>query len=214
MGRLLSKTHSRVIMNCCGKFFAFLFVVVFLAFLVMFPALSVNADSSEPLSFSSGLSLYSPVNSTYSSKVVECNGTFVGPINYELTMNYSVDGKYQGYLPYVLNQNATNSVTYMVNWSFQLPELSKGSHQLSIGIEQQLFTNGFTAVKQDTYVDTVYFTVSPSQPILSVSEVILLAISFLIVAMLAVAMYLRHRKITSHPTTFSDPSASESPQKN
>ena len=194
MGSLLSKTHSRVIMNCCDKFFAFLFAVVFLASLVMLPAASVNADPSEPLSFSSGLTLYSPVNTTYSSNVVECKGTFVGPIDYELTLNYSVDGTYQGNLPWALNQNSTNSATYTVDWSFQLPELSKGTHQLSVGIEQQLFSNGYTVVKQDTHVDTVYFTVSPSQPTPSALEVSLLAISILIVAILAVAMYLRHRK--------------------
>lgn len=201
MGSLLSKSDSRVVMNYYGKFFAFLFAVVFLASLVTLSAVSVNADSGVPLSFSSGLTLYSPVNATYSSKVVECNGTFVGPIDYELTMNYSVDENYLGYLPYVLNQNATNSSTYTVDWSFQLPQLSKGTHQLSIGIEQQLFSNGYTLVKQNTYVDTVYFTVSPSQPIPSALEVSLLTVSVLIVAALAVAVHLRHRKIMSHPAT-------------
>ena len=80
-------------MNSFSKVFAFAFVVLIIASLVMVPAAKVNADSSEPLTFSSGLTLYSPVNTTYSSNTLECNGTFVGPSEYEVSLNYSVDDK-------------------------------------------------------------------------------------------------------------------------
>jgi hypothetical protein len=66
-------------MNSSSKLFAFILAVVFLASLAVLPAMKVNADSREPVPFSSGLTLYSPVNTTYNSNVVECNGTFIGP---------------------------------------------------------------------------------------------------------------------------------------
>jgi len=183
-------------MDRSSKFFTYIFAVVFLASLVVLPAMKVNADSSEPITFSSGLTLYSPVNTTYSSNVVECNGTFVGPIDYESNLNYSIDGNYQGNLPWELNQNSTNSATYTLDWSFQLPQLHNGTHQLSIGIEEQLFNSAGNLVNQTTWVNTAYFTISSSQPFPTVPELSLLAILLLIVAVLFIATYLRHRKTT------------------
>ena len=183
-------------MNGCSKLFAFIFAVVFLTSLAMLPSMSVTADSSEPITFSSGLTLYSPVNTTYSSNVVECNGTFIGPIEYEMSLNYSIDGNYQGSLPWTLNQNSTNSTTYTLDWSFQLPKLSAGTHQLSIGIERQLFTNAGALISQTTWVNTAYFTISPSQPTSSILEFSLLAVLLLILAVLFITAYLRHRKTT------------------
>lgn len=193
--RLLSKTGSRVIMNSFSKVFAFAFVVLVIASLVMVPAAKVNADSSEPLTFSSGLTLYSPVNTTYSSNTLECNGTFVGPSEYEVSLNYSVDGNYQGYVPWTLNQNSSSLATYTLDWSFQLPHLANGSHQLSIGIEKQLYNSNATLTSQKTLVNIAYFTISPSfQSIPTAIEVSLLAVVLLILVAILIVLYLRHRK--------------------
>ena len=183
-------------MNSSSQLLAFMFAVVLLASLVMLPAISVKADSNEPITFSSGLTLYSPVNTTYSSKVVECNGTFTGPRDYEIFLNYSIDGNYQGALPWTLNPNSLNNpATYTLEWSFQLPQLPKGSHQLSIGIEEQLFNSAGALINQTTWVNTVYFTIGSSQPP-NVPEFSLLAILPLIIAILSIAVILRHRKTT------------------
>jgi hypothetical protein len=181
-------------MNSRSKFFALTFAVVLLASLAMLPAIRVKADSAEPITFSSGLTLYSPVNTTYSSNVVECNGTFVGPIEYEVSLNYSVDGKYQGSLPWTLNQNLTNSATYTLDWSFQLAQLPNGTHQLSIGIEKQLFSNGDHLISQTTWVNTAYFTINPKTPTPNVLELSSFAVLLLIVAVPFITVYLRHRK--------------------
>lgn len=193
MRSLLSKPDSRVIM-ISRKLLAFIFTVVFISSLVMLPAVRVNAASSGPIAFSSGLTLYSPVNTTYSSKIINCSGTFIGPKDYEISLNYSIDGSYQGYLPWTLNQNATNSANYTLDWSFQLPQLSRGAHQLSIGIEQQLFGNNDNILNQKTSVDTSYFSISSSQPTSAVLEFSLLAVLVVIVGVLSVVAYLRHRK--------------------
>jgi hypothetical protein len=180
-------------MNRRSKLLAFMLAVVFLSSLIMLPAMRVKADSTEPIAFSSGLTLYSPLNTSYSSTVVLCNGTFVGPVEYEASLNYSIDGNYRGSLPWALNQNLTNSVTYTLDWAFQLPQLSKGTHQLSIGVEEQLFSNAGILEKQTTSVNTVDFTISPSQPTPAVLEFSLVAILLLIVAVLLITLYLRHR---------------------
>ena len=182
-------------MNSFGKVFAFVFAAFLLASSVIVPAVKVIADSSEPLAFSSGLTLYSPVNTTYSSNILECNGTFVGPSEYEVSLNYSVDGKYQGYLPWTLNQNSSNLATYTLDWSFKLPHLSKGPHQLSIGIEKQLYNSNATLTSQKTLVNIAYFTISPSfQSISTAIEVSLLAVVLLILVAILIVLYLRHRK--------------------
>ena len=195
MRRFLSKTDSRVIMNSFSKVFAFACAVLIIASLVMVPAAKVNADSNEPLVFSSGLTLYSPVNATYGYSVLECNGTFVGPSEYEVSLNYSIDGNYQGYLPWALNQNSSSLSSYTLDWSFQLPHLANGPHQLSIGIEKQLYNSNATLISQSTLVNTVYLTISPSfQPIPSALEFSLLAVVLLILTAILILVYLRHRK--------------------
>jgi hypothetical protein len=198
--RLLSKPDSRVIMNSRSKLLIFMFAVVFLSSLIILPAMRVKADSTQPIAFSSGLTLYSPLNTTYSSTVLECNGTFVGPIEYEASLNYSIDGNYQGSLPWTLNQNLTNSATYTLEWAFQLPQLTKGAHQLSIGVEEQLFSSAGVLEKQTTSVNTVGFTINRSQPTPTVFEFSLVAILLLIVAVLLITLYLRHRDTAKQVT--------------
>jgi hypothetical protein len=76
------------------KILVFVFAVLFLVSLITLPSASVKADSNEPITFSSGLTLYSPVNTTYNSNVLECNGSFNCPKGVQCSLNYSIDGKY------------------------------------------------------------------------------------------------------------------------
>ena len=141
------------------KTLVFMFTVLFLVSLVTLPSASVKADSNEPITFSSGLTLYSPVNTTYSSNVLECNGSFICPKGVQCSLNYSIDGEAQGGLPWTLNANSLVIPTYYaIDGSFQLPQLPNGSHQLSIGIEEGGISN------RTTWVNTIYFTIGLSQP--------------------------------------------------
>lgn len=146
----------------------FFFPIVFIVSLVMFPAITVKADSNTPLSFSSGLTLYSPVNTTYNSNVVECNGTFNWPKPFQVSLNYSIDGEDQGALLWNLDVNSISIPDYStIAGSFPLPQLSNGVHQLSVGIDEELFNNTGAAhelINQTSWVNTVYFTISASQP--------------------------------------------------
>jgi len=184
-----------------GKLLVFMFTVIFLSSLVTLPAMKVKADSSEPIAYSSGLTLYSPVNTTYSSNVIECNGTFNDPRDFESSLNYSIDGNYQGSLPWTLNQNSINNpVAYTLDWSFQLPQLPKGSHQLSIGIEIDLFNSADTIINRTTWVNTVYFMISSSPShapsVITVNEQVLIiaAIAVLIALCIGLLRFRKHQK--------------------
>jgi hypothetical protein len=116
---------------------------------------SVKADSNEPISFSSGVTIFSPVNTTYYSRFLVLNLTYGVGLGVNCSMIYSIDGKYGGSVPLVF-QNPTelhviNPVVGLVN----LPELSEGSHSLNVYTECRIY---YIA----SWSDTVYFTVSSS----------------------------------------------------
>jgi hypothetical protein len=202
-----------------SKLLTFIFSVVFLASLVMLPAIRVKADSNELITFSSGLTLYSPVNTTYSSSIIECNGTFDCPKGVTSSLNYSIDGKYQEGLPWKLDVNSIgNPDIYTIVGSFQLPQLSNGTHQLSIGIDEALYSQpvfdefGRAMIKQpelinsSSWVNTVYFTIGSSQPtptpyhaadaLISVLKIAIVA-TVIVAVIVSLVFYRRHRKTNS-----------------
>jgi hypothetical protein len=197
-----------------------MFSVVFLASLVMLPVMRVGANSNEPITYSSGLTLYSPVNTTYSSSIIECNGTFDCPKGVQSSLNYSIDGKYQEGLPWKLDVNSIgNPDIYTIVGSFQLPQLSNGTHQLSIGIDEALYSQpvfdefGRAMIKQPelinstSWVNTVYFTIGSSQPTPTPSSAIgalipapmiaiIATVAVLVVTIISLLLFRRHRKTT------------------
>jgi len=175
-----------------SKLFVFMFTVVFFVSSVMLPAARVNAESSAPITFSSGLTLNSPVNTTYTTSVVECNGSFTGPIEYEISLNYTVNGNYQGSLPW--SRSSSNQANYTVDWSFQLPKLPQGSNQLSIGIDQQLYNNAGALISQTTQVNSVYFTLNSTLTTVN-GLIVVIAIIIVVVALgIVFLLHRRHRK--------------------
>jgi hypothetical protein len=52
----------------------------------------VKADSNEPIAFSSGLTLYSPINKSYTSNLLTLNLTYGAGAGLQRTLNYSIDG--------------------------------------------------------------------------------------------------------------------------
>jgi hypothetical protein len=169
-------------MSSRRKFLVFTFGVVLLAYLVMLSTMSVKADSNEPISFSSGLAVYSPLNTTYNSYSVLANVSLGVPYGMGSSgLNYSIDGKYQdginmhfpnysslGWGRSIPNYSPSN---YYLFGSFYLPPLPNGPHQISfeIGVEADNYTappsssfqringtNNYVA----TWVNTVSFTIN------------------------------------------------------
>jgi len=124
----------------------------------------VQNSASQPFIFSSGLAITSPANKTYTSNVVECSGSFDCPKGYQSSLNYSTDGIDKGALPWKLDANSiANLDIYTIDGSFELPQLPDGSHQLSIGILEQLYDNSNVnsprLINSSSWINTVYFTI-------------------------------------------------------
>jgi len=104
-----------------------------------------------------------------------------GSIDY--TLNYSIDGKYNGPIPLVINYEGLHVITQgtgLVN----LPELSEGKHRLTIYTEADIYNNGLfnfpgsvfkpkinsdgTVYYSASYDDTVYFYIDSTPPNMSI----------------------------------------------
>lgn len=109
--------------------------------------------SGNAIAFPDGLTVYSPLNATYRSGILLCNVTFASSPGIQSSLNYSVDGVFQGY------------IIGAFNIGFNLSQLSDGPHQLAIGIKE-----GFSAspypydVSWFSRADTIYFSVDTSTP--------------------------------------------------
>jgi hypothetical protein len=97
----------------------------------------VKADSAEPATFSSGLTVYSPLNTVYSSYSVLCNASLRVSMVYQSSISYSIDGKDQGSSGFKLQFGSAGY--YYVAGSFMLPPLHNGPHQLTFAVEIALY---------------------------------------------------------------------------
>jgi hypothetical protein len=127
----------------------------------------VKAESTGYIKFvDSGVTIYSPLNTTYNNRNLTLNLTLamVGMIHSDggmvttVSMNYTIDGIYKGQVP--LWANAETHVVIGGYGSTNLPELPDGSHSLTIylyGYNQQSPKPQFKS-----YVNTVYFSIESS----------------------------------------------------
>lgn len=130
----------------------------------------VKADSDDWIYFASGVTLFSPVNRTYSSPNLTLNLTLfsagsMGYIDSRVSMNYSIDGKLDGRVPLTVSNPGVHVITNgagLVN----LPELPEGSHSLTIYLEG--FNQKYYEPRFLSYVDTVYFSIDLTPPNVSI----------------------------------------------
>jgi hypothetical protein len=124
----------------------------------------VRADSADFISFDSGVTIYSPINRTYSSRYLTLNLTLysagtMGSIDPGISMNYDIDGIYNGPVPLNIDNPGLHVVTGGVG-IVNLPELPEGSHCLTIyleGLNQKNYEPRYLS-----YVNTVYFAIDDS----------------------------------------------------
>jgi hypothetical protein len=124
--------------------------------------LQVRADGADSISFPSGVTVYSPLNMTYNSRYLTLNLALysagsMGSIDPQVSMTYSVDGKYNGSVPLEVSNPGLHVVTNAAGL-VNLPELPVGSHCLTIylyGHNQKSYDPKYLS-----YVDTVYFSIS------------------------------------------------------
>jgi hypothetical protein len=97
-----------------------------------------KADSSEFPSTLGGLTVYSPLNQTYYSNYLTLNLQCGCPLGVQTSVKYSIDSTYEGDVPLIFNSSAELHMFALATGTVQLPELSKGSHRLTIYQEAAL----------------------------------------------------------------------------
>jgi hypothetical protein len=143
-------------------------VLPFLFVLVLFASLAANnqlvkADSADFIRFSSGVTIFSPLNRTYNSKFLTLNFTIACGWGIQYSLNYSVDGKYEGPMPYVIKNPEELHVVYYGTGLVELPELSEGAHSLTVYLGTSINNDHIRPL----YVDTVNFAIDLTPPNIS-----------------------------------------------
>lgn len=134
---------------------------------------SLLANSEDFVYFSSGAKVFSPINRTYNSRFLTLNLTFGAGLGIECFLNYTIDDKYEGDIPLVLKNPTEMHIVNPATGFVVLPELSEGSHCLTINVLCGLYdyhgvnppgapfepTAPGSADYEATWSDSLYFTV-------------------------------------------------------
>jgi hypothetical protein len=98
-----------------------------------------KANSDDHVYFSSGVNLFSPLNKTYSSRFLILNLTFGAGLGLKHSLTYNIDGKYEGAIPLVAKNPNELHVINPTSGILELPELSEGSHCLTIYVVSGIY---------------------------------------------------------------------------
>lgn len=134
-----------------------------------------KAESGNSISFNGGVTVYCPLNETYSTNFLNLSLSAGLSAGVRTTLSYTIDeGTTQG--PISLVYSEAGFPFYSGNASFELPYLSTGSHSLTI-YEQSIIPDyhganppgaPFKVESSNSsnwianWIDTVYFSVAPS----------------------------------------------------
>jgi hypothetical protein len=120
----------------------------------------VEADPADAIHFYSGVTLFSPLNQTYTSRYLTLNFSIACGWGIRYSLSYDIDGEYGGPMPY---ENKNPEELHIVNYRFglvKLPELSEGSHRLTVTLK----TSENSEHIKPLYVDTVCFSIDSTPP--------------------------------------------------
>ena len=114
--------------------------VLFLAGLLLVSVQPVEAETLGPLRlFKDSIIVYSPINAIYNSKNILFNYTFAISIGMHYSLNYTLDGSEASPMPVSVINPQELHVVYLAVGQVQLPELSEGTHSLTISLEKTSF---------------------------------------------------------------------------
>jgi hypothetical protein len=119
----------------------------------------VKADTIGPLRLKDGVTVYSPVNTTYNSKSILFNYTFSCGMGMHYSLNYELDGNEAQPMPYSVINPQELHVVYLAIGHVQLPELSEGTHTLTISLQAIFGKNDVRS-----YSDTINFIIDTNAP--------------------------------------------------
>ncbi len=86
------------------------------------------------VSFPSGTTIYSPINRIYHSNFLNLNLTFGAGLGLDHSLTYSIDEEHEGSIPLVAKFPSELHVVNMMTGLVALPELSEGSHFITINV--------------------------------------------------------------------------------
>jgi hypothetical protein len=153
------------------KLFTILFVTIILS-AAYFGINKVNAEIAPSVAVAGGGTLYCPVNTTYSINQLTLKIDFGYGMGVHCELTYDVDGVYNGPIPLVITNPDELHVVNPTTGTVGLPQLSEGSHCLTITVTASL--NGYhganppgspfkpTGVSgnyEAIWVTSVYFTI-------------------------------------------------------
>ena len=139
-----------------------------LSLLVMASYCHAKADSTDAVTFDSGVTVYSPVNTTYYNTNIVLNMSLysagvMGQLDPQISMNYSIDGLYNGSV-HLVSDGQLHVATTGIGTA-NLPNLPEGSHTLTLyyyGLNQRS-----DYPKYLSYVNTLQFSTVGKAPSLT-----------------------------------------------
>lgn len=99
---------------------------------------TIKADSNAPVVLGGGVTVYSPVNTTYSTGCLNLNLTFNAGAGVRDSLSYGIDGQYGGPITLAFNDTHGFHMFSLETGLVPLPELSNGSHRLTVYVEADL----------------------------------------------------------------------------
>jgi hypothetical protein len=146
----------------------------------------------DSMSFTSGVTLYSPINKTYNSQSLTLNLTALVGLGLDCAITYNIDNHYQGPVPWFPIFPDEMHVINKVKGNVSLPELTQGTHNLTLHVVCTL-NKGEGSATMDrypfipecdnitkyhaTWTDTIQFTIQTEQEIPEFPTTIILSIS-------------------------------------
>jgi hypothetical protein len=97
-----------------------------------------KADSSGAIQYSSGLTLYSPINATYPYDQLMLNLTFGNAMGVNCTLSYDIDGHINGAIPLDFSNSGSFHMFALSSNTIPLPKLPNGSHCLTLNVEARI----------------------------------------------------------------------------
>lgn len=135
-GELKGTENNPLMMTMKAELFTAIAVSLIMASsMVEMDVQPVKADQAGSISYSSGVTIFCPVNTTYDSKFLTLNLTFGFGLGVKTTFNYTIDGKYgEDPITFVYKNPTELHIINEATGTVKLPELSVGSHVLQINV--------------------------------------------------------------------------------
>jgi hypothetical protein len=111
-----------------------------------------------------GVVILSPTNKTYDNKSLTLEVTFGYSPGMHYTLAYDLDGNNQDSIPFTIENSNELHVVYSASGYAQLPELTDGTHTITVTLEVEGFLRG---ENPRSYYDSISFTVDTLPPIIS-----------------------------------------------